>query len=76
MKIMQDSDVEACPFCGETTALSVGEVALDDPWFMVFCQSCGSEGPQSDSYEKALANWNQRLEPGELANYPGPDLLS
>lgn len=55
-------NIEACPFCGEAVGLSVGEVAFEDPWFMVFCQSCGAEGPQSDSEEKALEGWNRRAD--------------
>jgi len=69
-------DHQSCPFCGEQTALSLGEVALDEPWFMVFCQTCGAEGPQSDSEEKALSGWNQRPAPGELPNFLSKDLLS
>lgn len=57
--------MEACPFCGEPIALSVGEVLYEEPWFMVFCQICGAEGPQSESEEKALYGWNTRANPTE-----------
>lgn len=66
---MEDHFLE-CPFCGEAVAISVSQVAIEDPWFMVFCQSCGAEGPQSDSEEKAKDNWNKRASADELKVSP------
>lgn len=57
---MHEDLMEPCPFCGEAYALSCTEVALLESWYVVFCQSCGAEGPQSDSEPEALESWNKR----------------
>ena len=49
-----------CPFCGGR-----GEVGGLIPW--VECQSCEASGPQAETEGAAIAAWNTRAHPAEIA---------
>lgn len=50
-----------CPFCGETTSLSVRDVGDELHIAMAgVCGGCLAAGPPDDTEEQAIANWNRR----------------
>jgi Lar family restriction alleviation protein len=49
--------LKECPFCGETSTLSVNSISKFD--HSVECSHCGAIGPEEDSAEFAVKAWNE-----------------
>ena|GEM_PF-6319207 len=53
-------DFASCPFCGEAKDFTVVGDWKGWPLAYVVCGTCHAHGPDGESREQAIANWNRR----------------
>jgi len=64
-------DARACPFCsGKTLALTdwADIMLVGKPTWRVYCASCGTLGPMSNTRQSAVNYWNQKFDARLLMN--------
>lgn len=57
-----------CPFCGATNQELRGALyKFEKVYHAIYCSSCGTYGPLSETESGAIEKWNARPENAELA---------
>lgn len=59
------TDLNPCPFCGESKAELVEFGEDPDEYYIVECQECGVSTTTSLTKEGAFESWNKRTSPKE-----------
>ena len=56
-------ELEPCPFCGASIAISAAYRDFEIDWWQVSCRTCGAQAEEFPVRDEAIAAWNTRATP-------------